>query len=525
MAQEDILTRLLAARQQRRKRIGDVIDPMESAARSDRGAGAVVSGSAQMEPADAGEGIMRLASAAGGRSSGGGTPVRTASMKSGDAAPVKATAQRGGQRPPPPPGYRYQCNGTSCDLVPIGGAVQSSQYNIPTNPGEVVTMIDGVPVGNATASAPAATTVVPQGGGSWQDYGNQALSLAGSYATAPQAGVAVKLSQNALASDALGVEERLGQQGLGIEQQRLDEEKRRYNIEEPEARRRAAANTASIEADTQSTLAAIPAMAAEAALTTAQAQTLGQFTIPGRNDMVMGALQDIATGNLSPLVFAQTMVEMSGREAPESINKAGTKVSGSKPQPPAEGTFETYRRMGFSAQAASLLFSKEAQDKLNRQRNPVEPDGSMVGLPPSVQMALSQSRPGWSVNRTPRQKDMNEIVSGAADVIVNNYSDSMAQPFEKLALQLRSDFYTVLREQNRARWTSGKEQGTEEWRVAEIDADAATDGYYEYVEAKLQDAWTKHHANPALRRSDAAKAGTVSAPSPGEGNPSWLRSR
>lgn len=522
---EDILSRLLAARQQRRKRIGDVIDPMESAARSDRGAGAVVSGSAQMEPADAGEGIMRLASAAGGRSSGGGTPVRTASMKSGDAAPVKATAQRGGQRPPPPPGYRYQCNGTSCDLVPIGGAAQSSQYNIPTNPGEVVTMIDGVPVGTATAYAPAATTVVPQGGGSWREYGDRAVALAGDATTAPQAGALTRMAQNALAADALGVEQSLGEGRLGIEQQELEEGKRRYNIEQPAMEARVQANTASLNAETASTLADIPVKAAEAALTTAQAQTLGQFTIPGRNDMVMGALQDIATGRLSPLVFAQTMVEMSGREAPESINKAGTKVSGSKPQPTAEGTFENYKRMGFAAQAASLVFSKEAQDKLDRERNPVEPDGSMVGLPPSVQMALSQSRPGWSVNRTPRQKNTNEIVGGAADVIVNNYRDSMAQPFEDLALQLRSDFYTVLRQQNEARHTAGIEPGTDAFRVAEVEAGIDTDTYYEYVEAKLQDAWAKHHANPALRRSDAAKDGTVSAPSPGEGNPSWMRSR
>jgi hypothetical protein len=393
------------------------------------------------------------------------------------------------------------------------------------NPGETVIAIDGVPVGNTTASMPAATTTVSQGGEQWQDYGNQAVALAGDVTTAPQAAVNLKMAGNSLANKALEVEQELGRGAQGIAQTAQSFEKYKYDTEEPVARARAEANTASIEADTASTLADIPIKAAEAALTLSQAQTLGQFTIPTRNDMVMNALQEIATGRLSPLVFAETMREISGRESPESNNKAGQKVGATKPQPADPASFETYKRMGFAAQAASLVFSKEAQDTLDRQRRPVEPDTSMVGLPPSAQMALSQTRPGWSVERAARTPNKNEIVGAAADVIINNYSESMEQPFEDLALQLRSDFYTVLKQQNEARHTAGIEPGTDAFNIAVVEASVDTDNYYEYVEAKLQDAWTKHHADPGLRRSEAAKSGTVSAPSPGSGAPSWLRSR
>lgn len=459
---ETYLSSLLRPLSKRRTRALGSIDPMESAAAMDRMQGAVVSGTAQMEPADAGSNILQ---AVGG---GGGVPVRTAQMTEGDEAPIRQAGftRRGG-----PVGG---CPGGQC-----GRPMMQSPYSFaPSAPIQTTTTV--TPAASGTAStAPTTTTVAPA------NLGERAIDLAGSYYTAPQAAAALRVYGTEKAADA-------ERDKTLLARDRFNQEVANYKAEEPV---RKAAALAAIE-DVKSTTAL---QNAEAKNSEAQADLVAGSTIPGSMDQRQDALQRVTTGESSVEDYVLTLLRADAT-LPVVTQADGkskvTKLESAAPDMSAEGRVRAYRRAGYAALGINVMFSSEQVALANRGQ-------TFTGPAPMTTAALNYNRQAPlalldDAVSVGQPLDPVAVASDAADIIVNNYasSESFKLPREQLTLLLEDDLRRPMVRTNIARHTAGidRERDPAGYRMKEAAATEDANKYFNLIRAKVMQAYNAANA-------------------------------
>lgn len=477
---------------QRRQRSA-VIDPMESQAAMDRAQNTQVSNASDpsLGGGAGGGGIIKLASSTGG----GGTPVRTASMRDGDSAPVRQTAQRGSQRPPPPPGYRYQCDKGGCELVPIGGSMQSAPIRTTvTSSQPVVTnerVISSRPV---TTSAPMATTVSePQNylpspiipSSDPASIAMSAVPLASTYDTMPEAGATivaakVRLEQMGVENDRVLIDNALSQQAIDNEHYDREWPLQAQNVISIIAER--AANTAN--------------KLAEEGMTKTQTDLIAGSTTPGRNEQVQTALGQITAGQLNVQTFHDTMMRADS-VAPMAMQENGKTKVGTQDAPAsslsAEARSANYMRMGYSALALNVLFTNKHIENLDAPT-----DTAQVGVSPITEAALKQKRPSpMRPGYRDDAPDISKITDDSVKLLVSNYSsgNTFSLPWDKIELLLADEVMMPLERVNAVMATSGLKPGTDAYTRAYLGAKQEAKAYYDVIRSEVKAAYNQQHLN------------------------------
>jgi hypothetical protein len=485
---DQYLSGLVRPAAQRRQRSA-VLDPLESQAAMDRATDTQVSNASM--PSQGGGGIIQLASNTGG----GGTAVRTASMRDGDSAPVRQTAQRGSQRPPPPPGYRYQCDKGGCELVPIGGSMQSAPIRTTvTSSQPVITnerVISSRPV---TTSAPMATTVsepqnylpspiIPSGDPASIALG--AVPLASTYDTMPEAGmtmaaVRVGLEQMGIENDRTLIQSSVSQQAV---------ENQRYEREYPLQAENVKGIIAERAANTANKLA-------EVGMTETQTDLIAGSTTPGRNNQVQTALGQITAGQLSVQTFHDTMMRADS-VAPMVMQDNGKTKVGAQGAP-ASSMSDTarsanYMRMGYSALALNVLFTNKHIENLDAPA-----DTAQVGVSPITEAALKQKRPSpMRPGYRDDAPDISKITDDSVKLLVSNYSsgDTFNLPWNEVELLLADEVRIPLERVNAVMATNGLKPGTDAYTRAYLGAKQEAGNYYDVIRMEVRDAYNKKHLN------------------------------
>lgn len=454
---ETYLSSLLRPLAQRRQRALGSIDPMESAAAMDRMQGAVVSGTAQMEPADAGENLLQA-----GRGGGRRVPVRTAQMTESDEAPVQTTAFPVGRRPASP------CEGGNC----YKNALPSRYSMTPSAPVQATTVVSP-----SVSSAPVASSTVVDSG----DLGSRAVELAGSYYTAPQAAAALQVH-------GMNTQARIADDKTSVSRARLAQEQANYNKEYP-VREKAA--LAAIE----DTLADVQIKKGEARLSNAQADMTEGSTLPGALTQSADALQRIVTGETSVNDYVQAMLRRDA-QSPAFVTQDGKTRVAKIDDAPAnafseEGRLRQYRQAGYAALALNVMFSHEQVALANRTKQ--------IDTPfPATTSALNFNRraplaPIPDTVGVRGEIDAKKVASEAAGILVRNYSQSGAFKLsaDDLLNQLYDDVRQPLVRVNVSRHTQGIDRNAnpEAFQRAEATATQDADRYFNVVRASVMQAY------------------------------------
>lgn len=465
------LTSLLRPLSQRRQRAASTVDPLESAALMDRAQGTTVSGTAQMAPADAGEGVLLDLTKGGGVQAAGGGP---APAPQNDAPYEDAGIffnRGGGQR------VSGGCGPGGCP-VPQGRTVTTTASPATTT---------AAPVTTSTATSQPREPLTPEG----LVRESTDAAATGQYA---RAGAAAENAKTLAAVEA---------------QRNAD---RQYEREYPDAQslvRAKAAESAALAVATH----------AEADHTRAMTQVTRDNSVEGRIDNTATILNKVARGEMSARASviermrmdSQAPVTITADGKPKAAKESNTAVIGIGSAPDTalspEGRARVYQQEAYGALAMNVLFTNEAaQIAAGPQKNPV--DSYLEKNAPTALLALRPDEktkpPMLPASRMPGQADGEKAVRGAVDVIVANLqSDGVFDSHDpqQLGLVLQDTVLTPLVNINISRHTEGIDKATnpKAYQAAYNKALLEAKAYGDVIRAGVTVAYDKYKQNPTAR--------------------------